>query len=286
MTCNFHWVEIREPGTITDLVQDAADAGYNATIRLVRDWTAKGLLDAPLRRPSGRGKGSRPALYRPSQRMLLLTLLHHRQEGLSIPGLARIPVALWLYFPTAQVSNQQAHRAFVTWLADPRSTLAEARRHALEMAAQLASTTASQQSRKTLESLLVDIAYRGKLDDEASLRIAIRNVFEPDFDGISKALGHPSAPLSTEAIVDIIRAKLEGMRLITQDRLGLADFVVAGRQQRESMQEYVTLQPSMAAAALDSTMPLYDEPSTQWLVDQSCASILTIVGLRSLAGTG
>ena len=133
--------------------------------------------------------------------------------------------------------------------------------------------------------MLVDIAYRGRLDDEASLRIAIRNVFEPDFNGVSKALGHPSAPVSTDAVVDVIRAKLEAMRLVIQNRLGLAVFVVAGRQRRQSMHEYGTLQPSMAAVPSDPTKSVYEEPNMQWLVEQSCASVLTIVGLRSLAHT-
>lgn len=286
ITCNFHRVEISTAGTIDDVVQDAATAGYDASSRLVRDWTARGLLDAPQRRPRGRGKGSKPALYSASQRRLFLLLLHHRQQGARIPALARIPVALWLYFPDAGVPGTQARRAFTTWLADPRSSLSEARRFARETTAQLTSSGASHQSRKALETLLGNIAYLGRLDDEGALRIAIRDVFEPDFDGISKALGHPSAPLSTAAVVDIIRANLEGVRLVAGGLLGPTEFEQAGRVQRETMAEYIRDHASMAAGPWESAAVLYEEPSIQWLTEQSCAQLLTILGLRSLSRTG
>ena len=284
ITCNFQQVEISTAGTITDLVQDAAAAGYGASARLVRDWTAKGLLDAPQRRPSGRGKGSRPALYSPSQRMLFLTLLHHRQQA-SIPGLARIPVALWLYFPTASVPSTQAQRSFTTWVADPRSSLSEARRLAAETTSQLTSPKASVSSRRTLEAFLANIAYRGKLDNEAALRNAIRDVFEPDFGCISRSLGHPSAPLSTDAVVDIIRAKIEGMRLVSGELISAADFERAGHLQRETTAEYVRDHPSMAAEPWGQPVALYEVPSVQWLVEQSCSQLLTIIGMRSLSRT-
>ena len=61
---------ITEPGTIDDMVADAAAAGYQATARLIRDWTEHGLLDYPHKRPAGKGHGSAPALYPASQRML------------------------------------------------------------------------------------------------------------------------------------------------------------------------------------------------------------------------
>lgn len=283
VTCNFQCMEISTAGTIDDVVQDAAAAGYKASRRLVRDWTAKSLLDAPRRRPRGRGKGSKPALYSPSQRTLFLVLLHHRHQGAPIAGLARIPVALWLYFPDALVSGEHARRAFTTWLADPRSSLSEARRLAVETTARLASSGASQPSRKALEALLTDIAYRGALDDEAMLRLAVRDVFEPGFDGISKAVGHPSAALSTDAVVDVIRANLEGVRLVTGRLLGPTEFEHAGRVQREAMAEYIRDHALMTSEPWASAATFYEEPSLQWMVEQSCSQLLTILGLRSLS---
>jgi hypothetical protein len=50
---------ISEPGTIDDLVADAGAAGYEASARLIRDWTQHGLLDYPQKRPAGKGHGSR-----------------------------------------------------------------------------------------------------------------------------------------------------------------------------------------------------------------------------------
>ena len=57
---------ITEPGTIGDLVADATAAGYQASARLIRDWTEHGLLDYPQRRPAGKGHGSAAALYPPA----------------------------------------------------------------------------------------------------------------------------------------------------------------------------------------------------------------------------
>jgi hypothetical protein len=38
-------VQIDEPGTVDDLVADAATAGYQVTVRLIRDWASAGLLE-------------------------------------------------------------------------------------------------------------------------------------------------------------------------------------------------------------------------------------------------
>lgn len=287
MTCNFQRVEITEPGTIGDVVTDAVDAGYDVTARLVRDWTARGLLDAPLRRPGGRGKGSRPALYTANQRMLFLTLLHHRRHtGLTVPSLARIPVSLWLYVGSDHVPGQQAHKAFMTWLGDPRSSRREAVRLARATVTQFDSPHASPRSRKTLIELLADIAYRGRLDDEASLVRATREVFEPGSGLIKRAIGHPSAPLSADAIVEIIRANLQGIREFSTGRVGLAEFEDAGQHQRVSMGEYVRDWPAMVSEPWAQTRALYDEPTLRWLIEESCSHLLALVGMRSLDRSG
>lgn len=64
VSCNLHRVDvITGPGTINDLVSDAAAAGHEITTRLIRDWTEHGLLDKPQKRPAGKGHGapSRPS---------------------------------------------------------------------------------------------------------------------------------------------------------------------------------------------------------------------------------
>ncbi|MEV5717285.1 hypothetical protein AB0L41_25630 [Amycolatopsis mediterranei] len=103
-----------EPGTIDDLVADAAAAGHQVSARLVRDWTELGLLDYPLRRPAGKGHGSKAALYTANQRGLFLTLLSKRREAGSIRSLARIPVFTWMYFSDEHVPLRQTRRAFMT----------------------------------------------------------------------------------------------------------------------------------------------------------------------------
>jgi hypothetical protein len=83
--------QLTEPGTINDLTTDAARHGHQVIARLVRDWSERGLLDYPTRRPAGKGHGSKQALYTANQRMLFLSLLDKR-AGNSIRSLARMPV--------------------------------------------------------------------------------------------------------------------------------------------------------------------------------------------------
>lgn len=273
---------ITDPGTIGDLIADADAAGHEVTPRLIRDWTSKGLLDNPVRRSRGRGHGSKPALYRASQRMLLLTLLHHRTEGRSLRVLAKVPVALWLYFPTADVRSAQAAKAFQTWLGDPRSSKEDARRNALETTAQLASRAATRAAKRRLTNLLAEIAYTGELTDTNDLRVAIHDVFEPEFTGLARSVGHASAPLSTEAVVDIIRANLAGATYVTTRHMRLGDFEEAGRIQRRIMAEYIEEQPEIAAGSWGEAAGFYDVPTLKWLIEECCSQLLCALGLNVL----
>jgi hypothetical protein len=93
-------------------VTQSARAGYEITVRLIRDWAQAGLLDRPRKRPAGRGRGSNQALYPANQRELLLTLLSKR-AGNGISSLARIPVGIWMYWGDEYVPLRQARRAML-----------------------------------------------------------------------------------------------------------------------------------------------------------------------------
>ena len=128
--CNLHNVEqLSEPGTIDHLIADAAEHGHQVIARLVRDWSERGLLDYPTRRPAGKGHGSKQALYTANQRMLFLALLDKRADN-GIRSLARMPVWLWMYWGDDYVPLRQARRAFMTWLGDPGSRSRPARERA------------------------------------------------------------------------------------------------------------------------------------------------------------
>ncbi|GGY38910.1 hypothetical protein GCM10010363_19680 [Streptomyces omiyaensis] len=110
---------ISGPGTIDELVHDAALAGHAVTKRLVHDWVSLGLLDRPRRRRTG-PHGSDKALHSAHQRKLLQLLLEARVASSRIPHLARIPLTIWLYGESGAVPTRQAIRALVTHAGDLR----------------------------------------------------------------------------------------------------------------------------------------------------------------------
>lgn len=197
---------IEEPGTIDDLVADAAERGYKATARLIRDWSQLGLLDYPQRRPAGKGHGSAPAVYPASQRNLLLTLLHHR-PGNHISSLARIPVGIWMYWGEEYVPLRQARRALMTWLGDPRSSLQGAKAAARAVLGQIDSPSATPQARRELVTVLTEASYTGR-PDFARIEQAIRAVFEPGTSRVRRAVGHPTAPMMTDSMIGVMKARL------------------------------------------------------------------------------
>ncbi|MFI5476042.1 hypothetical protein ACIA6D_38330 [Streptomyces cacaoi] len=122
---------ISEPGTIDDLVADAAAAGHHVTKRLVHDWVARGLLAQPQRRRTGQ-RGSEKALHTGAQRTLFLDLLRRRQPS-SVRPLAEFVLVCWLFLGDDDVvSTRQALRALRTYVGDPRGSRAWAKSRATQ----------------------------------------------------------------------------------------------------------------------------------------------------------
>jgi hypothetical protein len=279
--CNLHGVqEITEPGTITDLVADAARDGHQVTVRLIRDWTEVGLLDYPQRRSAGKGHGSRPALYTANQRMLLLTLLTKRSSN-GIRSLARIPVALWMYWGDDYASLHQARRALMTWLGDPRASKQKAKEAAQALMGQLDNPNATRQARRQLLDTLTDIGYTGRVDLER-LERAIQAVFEPDSVGVRRAIGHPAAPLTTEAVVGGLRARLEATNQLRDGIVTDEAFLQARQAHLVTFAEYARQQPVFAAGVPRHVANLYKEPTAELMINSCCSNLLTIIGIQSL----
>jgi hypothetical protein len=283
-------LEINRPGTIEDLVDDAAAAGYAVTPRLIRDWTEHGLLDHPERRPAGKGHGSSPALYPATQRMLLLTLLHHR-PGNNIASLARIPVAIWLYWGHEFVPLAQAKRALLRWLADPaagdgqfqKDALRTSRRRAREAAkailGQVDSPQATPQARRELLDVLTDAGYTGQID-YARLERAIREVFEPVYKNVRRVIGHPEAPVMTERIIDIIKARHLAVTELTAGRVSDEVLLQARDAHLFSYAEYVAQQQYLAQASPPGMPQIYAPVTAEKTLNEGCANLLTTLGLE------
>lgn len=215
--------------------------------------------------------------------MLLLTLLHHR-PGNGIRSLARIPVGMWIYFGDDYVPLRQARRAFMTWLGDPRASKRRARETAQAVLQQLSHPAATPAARRNLVSLLTEVAYTGRAD-YTPLEEAVRAVFEPRMHSIRRAIGHPSAPLTADSILVLIRARLTAIRYLHQNRITDQDFVHARQQHLIAHAQYAAEQPLLAAAAPAGSPEFYESLTVEHALNNCCANLLTVLGLEILSET-
>ena len=271
---------IIEPGTIGQLVSDAADNGHQVGVRLIRDWTELGLLDYPQRRSAGKCHGSRPALYSANQRKLFLTLLHHRVNN-KIRSLARIPVWIWMYWGDEHVPTSQARRAMITWLGDPRVSMKQARQTAREIVRQLDNPGASAAARRELLNTLTDIAYSGRADYQR-LERAVREVFEPVIGEIRKVVGHPAAPMMADSMVDLTKARLEAVGRLRAGRVTDDELRQARHAHLVTYAEYAVQQPMLAAHVLATASGMYEPVTAETALINSCGHLLTTLGLAAL----
>jgi hypothetical protein len=268
---------ISEPGTIDDLIADATTAGHDVTRRLIRDWTERGLLDNPQKRPAGKGHGSAPALYTANQRNLLLTLLHHR-PGNSISSLARIPVCIWMYWGDNFVPVRQARRALMTWLGDPRVSKQRAADAAREVLGQIASPRATAAARRELLDVVSQANWTGRADFDR-LEQAIRAVFEPEYKTVARAIGHISAPVTTEAMIAVMKARLTAVTELINQNVSDEALEQARHAHLFAYAEYAARQPLLAAVSPPG-QPLYQPVTAENTLNDCCRNLLTTLGLE------
>ena len=271
---------IKGPGTIDDLVADAAEAAHPITVRLIRDWTQVGLLDWPQRRPAGRGRGSNPALYPENQRKLLLTLLSKRPSN-GIPSLARIPVGIWMYWGDEYVPLRQARQAMLTWIGDPRVSLRHAKQTAQTILGQLDNPAATPAARRELRKVLTDIGYTGRLDADR-LERAVFDVFEPGSRQIRRAVGHPAAPLMAESVIGVATARLTAVTLLREGRVSDEAFYQARHAHLMAYAEYAINQPRFAASAPAQRPGMYEPVTAERALNDCCTHLLTTIGLEAM----
>ncbi|MGH3224851.1 MAG: hypothetical protein ACRDPY_40265 [Streptosporangiaceae bacterium] len=269
---------IGEPGTIDDMVADAAERGYRASVRLIRDWSEQGLLDRPQKRPTGKGHGSAPAIYSANQRNLLLTLLHHRQ-GNHIRRLARIPVAIWMYWGEEYVPLRQARLALMTWLGDPRSSKQAARDAARAILGQIDSPSATSQARRELVAVLTDANYTGT-PDFPRIEQAIRAVFEPGSRQIRRVAGHPDAPMMTESMIGVMKARLAAVSALMADQVTDEALLQARDAHLFAYADYAANQPFLAAFVSASIPQLYEPVTAETALHECCGHLLSTIGLE------
>lgn len=274
--------EINGPGTIDQLIADAAGCGHQINARVIRDWTQAGLLDYPQKRSAGRGQGSRQALYSENQRNLLLTLLVHRPTN-GISSLARIPVGIWMYWGEEYVALAQVRRAMGTWLGDPRVSHRQARATAREMLRQLDNPAATEAARRELIETLSESAYTGpdRVDFD-KLERAVRAVFEPGSDQIRRAVGHPAAPMTAESMVETIRARCVGAQRLIAGQITDEEFLAARHAHLVGYADYVMQRSVFARMAPADHPDMYEPVTAEIALNSCCGYLLTNLGLNSL----
>lgn len=283
------------------MTADAAAEGKTVTARLVRDWTEQGLLDYPRKQPAGKGHGSSQALYSANQRMLFLTLLDKR-PGQNVSSLARIPFAIWLYWGDEWVPMRQARRALMRHLGDPgvpssrvnssaisarnyatdalRASKEKSREAARAVLGQLDNPRATQAARRRLVDVLAEASYTGSPNFDA-VEQAIRDVFEAGYQGLHRAIGHPSAPVTADGFIIIARARLTAISDLAAGRVSDEAFVRARESLRFGYAEYVARWRTLDEASPPGTH-LYGPVTAEDTLANCCGHFLSTLGMEIL----
>jgi hypothetical protein len=291
-------VSIHGPGTTETLLADAQARGHQATARLITEWVRRGLLDRPVRRGQGRGRGTTKGEFSRSQRELFQTLLDKRAQGAThFRSLSQVPIFIWLYFGDAYVPTRQIVRALASWVGDASSSYDRARETADQIIALHDHPDASAEDRQALRVLLIETIQSGRLGDRAALLDAVRKVFEPAkaFGAtLHRAIGPSDVLLTSETVVLITEARVaaiaqlravaaEGLKeperrrreheFETLLRLARQDHLVMHADYLKNLRAYQD-------QATGSLAALFPDDTPQRRFDSSAHDLLTVLGRR------
>jgi hypothetical protein len=270
------------PGTVDDLIADARLMGRKATQRMIMDWQTFGLIDYPQPQGgAGRGKGSKKSVYSANQRKLFRTLIEHRPQAKHIADLMIFPVYLWLYWGDDYVPLRQTRLAMKTY-AGRVTNVSRQRAEALarEITAQFAHPDSRETARTKLTRLTGEAIHEGRGPDEP-LEQALHEVFDPHNEGLQ--LGPPTVPISAEALLRNSLARERAARaLISDQEIADSAFTSARGAVVETTNEYLTLQPQLAAQA-GRFSELFSPRTPDEIIKRSCSDLLSSLGGALLA---
>jgi transposase len=268
----------QEPGTLDDLISDAAAVGLDFNERLARDWHRRGLLGSPTRQPLGRGRGSDPAIYSPEQRELFQAIARNRAARITLKTLAALPVWAWLH-RDGWVELPQLRRALATAVGNPRLSGRVAHQSAQQLLGLLDHGYGRPDGRRLLRDELVRQLQRGRIDERALLP-KVRAVFEPS--SITVIRGPAGAGLSAEAVTSMLSMRLLAaveLRRARGRRITDEQLLTARQQHLSSISEYRWLREALATQAA-SLAQLFEQPTLQEEVLSSVRTLLYQLGLQ------
>ncbi|MGH9919663.1 MAG: hypothetical protein ACRD6W_12470 [Nitrososphaerales archaeon] len=269
-----------QPGTIDDLIADAAALDFPATKRLIYDWIGLGLLDHPARRTSGGTGGSGKALFPWTQRNTFRLLVTQRPEVGTIAAMCNVPITFWLWWGDDYAPTSQVQRALKTWAGQvsKKVTWQLARREARRVTDFFDDLNASRDQRDRLIELLAKIAHTGSFDERALTR-ALEEVFDPGSTG--RVFGSGLASGSVDSFVKVIMGRLRGLE---RARLPapLDELEHARTFYRVTRAQWARDRPDLALHPVRPTDEVLFRPEdVQQLFDRAGTELMFILGLHA-----
>jgi len=261
------------PGTLEDLITDAAAVGLDFNERLARDWHQRGLLGSPQRQPLGRGRGSSAGVYSREQRALFQATTRNRAAGIKPSTLATLPIWTWLQ-QDGWVDLAQLRRAMHTAVGNPRLSERVANQTAQQLLQLVDHQHGRPGARGALRQELVDQLRSGRMNT-ARLLPKVETVFQPD--GIPVVRGPVGASLSAQDVTRALNAcMLAALQLskVTDDQL-----LTARSQHRTSWVEYQQRRPDFEAGG-GSLAGLFQEQPLNVQVTSSASTLLLLIGFQ------
>jgi hypothetical protein len=255
------------------MVEIANSTGRPATERLLTDWQEFGLIDQPVKKGLGRGKGI-AAIWPESQLKLWLLLLDKRRQTSQVPNLCNVPVGLWLYFGDEYASLRQVRKCMTAW----------AKRYGSSRGHKLAKQTA----RRLLEDLpRARISKNAKADLVSAMASVLLHGFERDSerrqlrDRLVKAAGiefdESQKPNRAAAVVDLVLIRLLASHHLSDGSVPDHVFHWARVWHLFNLQSYIE---AMDSGRLPDVPGVdFDRPDFNKLIPNACRDLMSAVGM-------
>jgi hypothetical protein len=109
---------------------------------------------------------------------------------------------------------------------------------------------------------------------------AIRAVFEPGHDLVRKVAGHPVAPMMTESMIEVMKARLIAATALRAVGVGDEALTSARNAHLFAYAEYAARQSFLAAAPPPGSVRLYALVTPEETLSNCCGHLLSTIGLQ------